>query len=84
MQSTIFNLHLNLLHLIIRGICTDTQTISHKDRVLSRLKDYFPKLARAYHAVLEEQPREFFGLRDYYRYQDISNFNILMSIFLLV
>ena len=81
MQSTIFNLHLNLLQLIIRGICTDTQTISHKDGVFSRLKDYFPKLARAYHAVLEEQPREFFGLRDYYRYQDISNFNILMSFF---
>ena len=43
---------------------------------MSRLQGYFSNLARAYHAVLKEQPREFFGLRDYYRYEDTFNFNI--------
>ena len=44
---------------------------------MPRLKGYFPKLARAYHDVLKQQPREFFGLRDYYRYGDMSSFNIV-------
>ena len=70
MQSTRFNLHLNLLQLIIRGICIDATF--NKGGILSRLQGYFSNLAHAYHAVLKEQPREFFGLRDYYRYQGIS------------
>ena len=46
------------------GICHNKK----KNTVKKRLSTYFPLLAKAYKRVCERQTRQFFGLRDFYRY----------------
>ena len=52
------------LELSARGICSTQE----RDEV-HHLKKYFKPLAQAYHAICDKQKRQFFGLRDFYRYQ---------------
>ena len=47
-----------------QGICSDKAD----DQVKERLKGYFRPLSEAYQAICAQQEREFFGLRDFYRY----------------
>ena len=47
------------------GICGKGATNSVK----TSLKPFFKPLAEAYEAICGKQKREFFGLRDFYRYQ---------------
>ena len=52
------------LVLSAQGICR-----SEKNNVIKeRLNHYFHDLAEAYHNICKKQSREFFGLRDFYRY----------------
>jgi len=51
-------------HFINRGICSTEE----KDPVRDKLEPFFVPLAQAYMEISEKQPREFFGLRDFYRY----------------
>ena len=53
------------LELSARGICSNKED----DPVRKRLQPYFKHLAAAYKAICKKQEREFFGLRDFYRYQ---------------
>jgi hypothetical protein len=46
------------------GICSNKEN----DPIRSYLESYFRPFARAYKAILRKQEREFFGLRDFYRY----------------
>jgi hypothetical protein len=46
-----------------KGICSSKKD----DPVRSNLEILFEPLAKAYKRILEEQKREFFGLRDFYR-----------------
>ncbi len=48
-----------------RGICSD----SADDSVRNELEPYFAHLAEAYLEICKLQEREFFGLRDFYRYE---------------
>ena len=41
------------------------------DPVRKRLQPYFKHLAAAYIAIVAKQKREFFGLRDFYRYENL-------------
>ena len=52
------------LHSFNRGICATNVEVFQKIKVL------LPQLAEAYKAVFgaNQQKREFFGLRDFYRY----------------
>ena len=52
------------LVLSAQGICHSDKS----DAVKDRLNDYFRVLAKAYHEICENQNRQFFGLRDFYRY----------------
>ena len=45
-----------------QGICH-----SESDAVRQRLSSYFDPLAEAYYFVCQNQKRQFFGLRDFYR-----------------
>ena len=51
-----------------RGICSTRK----KDPVRDYLEPYFGPLAEAYFAICEEQKRQFFGLRDFYRYRKMQ------------
>ena len=46
-----------------KGICSDKK----EDPVRRDLEKYFKPLAKAYKCICEQQKREFFGLRDFYR-----------------
>ena len=46
------------------GICSNKKD----DPVKARLKHYFKPLSEAYMEICKKQVREFFGLRDFYRY----------------
>jgi len=46
-----------------RGICSNKKN----DPVKAELEQYFSPLAKSYLAICEQQKREFFGLRDFYR-----------------
>ena len=46
------------------GICSNKE----EDPVKQRLKQYFKPLSEAYMTICRRQDREFFGLRDFYRY----------------
>ena len=50
---------------LIRQICSDEETETDNNP----LRLFFPKLARAYLAIIAEQnnEREYYGLRDFYR-----------------
>ena len=52
------------LELSAQGICS----YKENDPVRERLEGYFRPLAEAYKAICKQQQREFFGLRDFYRY----------------
>ena len=52
------------LELSARGICS----YKANDPVKERLKGYFQPLSEAYKNICTQQKREFFGLRDFYRY----------------
>ncbi len=54
-----------------QGICSDKEN----DLVKGRLEPYFDHLAKAYKVICEKQKREFFGLRDFYRYVGNSNYS---------
>ena len=54
---------INELVISAQGICHNEEN----DRVKQRLSHYFKPLATAYHHICEEQTRQFFGLRDFYR-----------------
>ena len=48
-----------------RGICS----VEESDKYRDRLENYFKPLAASYLEICEkQQPKEFFGLRDFYRY----------------
>ena len=51
-----------------QGICSKDDN----DHIKSRLDCYFKPLAEAYKTICEKQDREFFGLRDFYRYSKIN------------
>ena len=55
------------LKLSARGICSNKD----KDPVRERLQHYFEPLSQAYMAICKKQTRQFFGLRDYYRYNNL-------------
>ena len=52
------------LELSASGICSNMAD----DPVRMMLQTYFRPLAEAYKAICKKQKREFFGLRDFYRY----------------
>ena len=57
----------SLLHVYVsvgyRGICSTED----EDRVRNELERFFLPLAQAYLTICNQQNREFFGLRDFYR-----------------
>lgn len=55
----------NELVVSAHGICHKEEN----DEVRRRLSHYFESLASAYNHICENQKRQFFGLRDFYRYQ---------------
>ena len=50
-----------------KGICSNRDD----DPIRQRLEKYFKPLAQAYIGICENQEREFFGLRDFYRYSEL-------------
>ena len=46
------------------GICSNKED----DPVKARLKQFFEPLSEAYMEICKKQDREFFGLRDFYRF----------------
>ena len=54
----------------IEELVVSAHGICHNDVVKSRLSDYFNDLAEAYYYICLSQTRQFFGLRDFYRYND--------------
>ncbi len=46
------------------GICGKEDN----DQIKNQLKSYFKPLAQAYEIICDKQKREFFGLRDFYRF----------------
>lgn len=53
------------LELSARGICSNKEN----DPVREKLEDFFRPLARSYLEICKKQARQFFGLRDFYRYR---------------
>jgi hypothetical protein len=49
------------------GICSNRED----DPVKTRLKQYFKPLSEAYKEICDNQERQFFGLRDFYRLVNI-------------
>ena len=47
-----------------QGICGKEEG----DQIKNKLDHYFKPLAQAYEAICKKQKREFFGLRDFYRF----------------
>ena len=47
-----------------RGICSNQDN----DRVRERLEGLFAPLSEAYYEICKQQKRDFFGLRDFYRF----------------
>ena len=58
---------INELVVSARGICHNDEN----NAVQKRLSGHFELLAEAYHQICREQKRQFFGLRDFYRYTSI-------------
>lgn len=55
------------LVLSAKGICFNRK--DRKDTVIQQnLEGFFPRFAKAYIGICKQQTREFFGLRDFYRY----------------
>lgn len=52
------------LELSARGICSNKEN----DPVRERLEEYFQPLAKSYVEICKKQRRQFFGLRDFYRW----------------
>lgn len=52
------------LTLSARGICSNQDN----DRVRERLEGLFAPLSEAYYEICKQQKRDFFGLRDFYRF----------------
>jgi hypothetical protein len=52
------------LELSARGICSNKEN----DPVRERLEGYFQPLAKSYVEICKKQRRQFFGLRDFYRW----------------
>ena len=48
------------------GICSN----EINDPVRDKLENFFSPLSKAYMEICEKQTREFFGLRDFYRYNN--------------
>ena len=46
------------------GICGNEDN----DQIKNQLEPYFKPLAQAYEIISDKQKREFFGLRDFYRF----------------
>ena len=58
------------LELSARGICSNKEN----DPVRERLEGYFQPLAKSYVEICKKQRRQFFGLRDFYRWVIIIYF----------
>ena len=59
-----------------KGICGK----ENNDQIRRKLDPYFTPLAKAYQTIYEKQKREFFGLRDFYRFVNNSDVSwILMT-----
>ena len=52
------------------GICSNKED----DPVKARLKQYFKPLSEAYMKICKDQNREFYGLRDFYRYPAVKSY----------
>ena len=62
-----------------RGICSVEQSDQYRDR----LENYFKPLAASYLEICEkQQPKEFFGLRDFYRYVVVFLFALLLHLYM--
>ena len=60
------------LKLSARGICSNKKD----DPIREKLDGLFDPLAEAYHAICSRQKKDFFGLRDFYRYpSDVYIYN---------
>ena len=60
------------LKLSARGICSNKLN----DPIRERLEGYFDPLSKAYVKVCGKQKKQFFGLRDFYRYDDLCTYCI--------
>lgn len=54
------------LVLSARGICSMTDS----DPIKGKLDEFFCSFAKSYISICEKQKRQFFGLRDFYRWAD--------------
>ena len=52
-------------------LVVSAQGICHNEKVSRRLSCYFEPLAKAYNEICKHQKKQFFGLRDFYRYMYI-------------
>ena len=50
-----------------RGICGEEDS----DQIKDKLQPYFKPLAQAYKIICDTQNRDFFGLRDFYRFDGL-------------
>lgn len=66
------------LELSARGICSNKEN----DPVRERLEEYFQPLAKSYVEICKKQRRQFFGLRDFYRWVIIFIFCKLACVML--
>ena len=62
-----------------KGICSNKEN----DRIRSKLESFFEPLAKAYINICKKQEREFYGLRDFYRFVIDTIHFVLIHIFLL-
>lgn len=62
---TLYCMHNKCIHISVlnRSMCSNDES----DGVRDLLQEYFEPLAESYLAIVENQPKEFYGLRDFYR-----------------
>ena len=66
-----------LILILYRGICSSDGS----DEVCKRLECFFTPFAEAYNEICQQQAKhgtEFFGLRDFYWYVSVSQFNNIL------
>ena len=64
MHNCIMYLYFYAFTSLCRGICSNEKD----DPVKDKLDVFFSPLSKAYMEICKKQTREFFGLRDFYRY----------------
>ena len=55
----------NVFFMVSSGICHGNK---ETNKTYERLESLFPMLSSAYLSISKDQKRQFFGLRDFYRY----------------